>query len=96
MTAPDLAPPRTLGGIILVWVVAAVASVLIGVLAPEPWRAAWMPIGLGVCLIVAFAVQLWHGRSHGFIQRVAISVLGAMLVMGFIGIGFGLSTLFSV
>lgn len=93
MTAPDLAPPRTVGGVVAVWVVAAVAAVLVGAFAPVETRAVWMPVALGGCVIAAFAVQLALGRSRGFIERVAASVLGALLVMGFIGVGFGLSAL---
>jgi len=77
-------------------VLAAVVAVVVGAFAPEHDRAVWMPVGLGVCLIAAFVVQLAIGRSRGFIQRVAASVLGSLLVMGFIGIGFGLSTLIAI
>jgi len=50
-------------------------------------------VGLGGCLVAAFAIQLWSGRSQGFTQRVAASVLGAMVVMGIISLGFGLAAL---
>ncbi|APF35559.1 hypothetical protein CBF90_05990 [Microbacterium sp. AISO3] len=93
MTTPDLAPPRTVAGVVAVWIAAAVAAVLVGILAPVDQRAVWMPIALGGCLILAFVVQLASGRVRGFIERVAVSVLGALFVMGFIGIGFGLSSL---
>ncbi|MFS0712342.1 hypothetical protein ABC195_00550 [Microbacterium sp. 2P01SA-2] len=93
MTTPDLAPPRTVVGVVAVWIVAAVAAVLVGILAPVDQRALWMPIALGGCLILAFVVQLSLGRVRGFIERVAASVLGALFVMGFIGVGFGLSSL---
>ena len=55
MTVPGLAPRAGLGGIIAVWVAAAVISVVIGIVAPEDWRAAWMPVGLAGCLILASA-----------------------------------------
>ncbi len=93
VTAPDLAPPRTVGAVVAVWVVAALAAVAVGVFAPEADRAVWMPIALGACIVVAFVVQLVVGRSRGFIQRVAASVLGALFVMGLIGVGFALSAL---
>lgn len=96
VTTPDLAPPRTIAGVIAVWITAAVAAVLVGILAPIDERAMWMPVALGGCLIVAFGIQLALGRSRGFIERVAVSVLGALFVMGFIGIGFTLSALVSV
>ena len=52
---------------------------------------AWLTVGLGGCLVLAFAIQLWFGRSQGFTERVAASVLGALLVMGVISLGFGLA-----
>ena len=50
-------------------------------------------LGLGAALALAFAVQLAYGRSQGYIQRVAISILGALLVMGIISLGFGLASI---
>jgi len=82
-------------GVIVVWAIAAVVAVLIGILAPPDWRAAWMGVGMGLIIPIAFAVQLWPGRSQGFIRRMALSVLGALLVMGLIGVGLGLATLFA-
>ncbi|GAA3913243.1 hypothetical protein [Microbacterium invictum] len=95
MSAPELAPRSSFGGVIAVWIAAAVLALVIGVVAPSDWRAAWMAVGLGACVIIAFAVHLAGGHALGFIQRVAASVLGAMLVMGLIGVGFGLATLFA-
>lgn len=81
------------GGIIAVWIVAAVVGVLIGIVAHPDMRAAWLAVGLGGCLILAFGVQLGAGRSQGFTQRVAASVLGAMIVLGLVSLGFGLAAL---
>lgn len=94
MTVPGLAPRGTFGGIVAVWIAGAVAAVAIGLVAPSEWRAAWMPVGLAGCLVLAFAIQLAHGHADGFLRRVAASVLGAMVVMGLIGLGLGLATLF--
>ncbi len=93
MAVPELAPRRTLGGIIAVWVVAAVIAVLVGLFAGADWRAQWLAVGLGGCLVLAFAVQLWGGRSQGFTERVAASTLGALVVMGVISLGFGLASI---
>lgn len=73
------------------WVTAAVAGTVVGAFVPLEWRAQWLLIALGGCMLLAFAVQLWFGRSQGFIERVAASVLGALLVMGIISLGFGLA-----
>lgn len=78
---------------IAVWVVAAVASVAIGVFVAAEWRGAWLTVALGGCLLLAFAIQLGYGRPQGFTERVAASALGALLVMGVISLGFGLASI---
>ena len=93
MSTPDLAPRRTFGGIVAVWVLAAVAGVAIGLFVPADWRAQWISVALGGCIIAAFAVQLWYGRSQAFIQRMALSSLGALVVLGVITAGFALAEL---
>jgi CDP-diglyceride synthetase len=93
VVVPELAPRRTVGGIIAVWVVAAVIGMLVGLLAGEDSRAQWLAVGLGGCLILSFVVQLWSGRSQGFTERVAASALGALVVMGVISLGFGLAAI---
>ncbi|KXC05793.1 hypothetical protein [Microbacterium hominis] len=95
MTLPGLAPRAGYGGIVGVWVASAVIAIAIGILAPDEWRAAWMPVGMAACLILAFVVQLVQGHSQGFLRRVAASALGAFVVMGLIGLGLGLSSMFS-
>lgn len=93
VAVPDLAPRRTFGGIVAVWIVAAVIGVLVGLFAADAWRAQWLAVGLGGCLVLSFAIQLWSGRSQGFTQRVAASALGALVVMGVISLGFGLAAI---
>jgi hypothetical protein len=93
MAAPQLAPRRALGGVVAVWVVAALAAIGIGVFVPADWRAAWLIVALGGCVVLGFAVQLSYGRSQQFIERVAASVLGALLVMGVVSAGFGVAEL---
>lgn len=93
MATPELAPRRTFGGIAAVWIVAAIAGVSIGIFVPQEWRATWLVVGLGGCLILSFAVQLAYGRSQGFTLRVAAGVLGSLLVLGVISAGFGLAAI---
>ena len=90
---PELAPRRTFGGVVAVWALAAIIAVLVGIFAAPEWRGAWLGVGLGGCLIAGFAIQLWSGRSQGFTERVAASILGAAVVMGVISLGFGLAAL---
>jgi hypothetical protein len=93
MTIPELAQRRTFGPVVAVWVAAAVIAVAIGIWSPPDWRAAWMTVGLGGCLVLAFAVQLAGGQARGFTERMAASILGVLLVMGVIALGFGLATI---
>lgn len=93
MPRTELAPRRTIGGIVAVWIVAAVGGIAIGVLVAEQWRIAWLTVGLGGCLVLAFVIQLAYGRSQHFIERVAVSILGALVVMGLISAGFGLAAM---
>jgi hypothetical protein len=93
VAVPELAPRRSLGGIIAVLVFAALVGIAIGIFTPVEWRAAWLAVGLGACVVVAFGIQLWSGRSQAFTQRVAASVLGALVVMGLISLGFGLAAI---
>ncbi|MFT4215429.1 MAG: hypothetical protein QM622_11730 [Microbacterium sp.] len=95
MTVPAPAAHTSFGGIVAVWVAAAVTAVTIGIVAPDDWRAAWMAVGLAGCIVLAFVVQLVQGHPDGFLQRVAASSVGALVVMGLIGLGLGMSTLFS-
>ncbi|KRA24132.1 hypothetical protein ASD65_06610 [Microbacterium sp. Root61] len=93
MATPELAPRRTLGGVIAVWVAAVLVAVSIGIFVPAESRAGWLILGLGGCLLLSFAVQLGSGRAKGFTERVAASILGALIVMGLISAGFGLASI---
>ncbi|MCT1479831.1 hypothetical protein [Microbacterium sp. p3-SID336] len=93
MSEPALAPRNAFMGVFAVWAAAFVGTVAIGIVAPEEWRIPWMLVGFGAVVLLSFAVQLWYGRTQGFIFRVASSVTGALLLMGLISIGFGLAAL---
>ena len=92
MAVPELAPRRTTGAVVGVWIASAVIAVVVGLFVPPDWRAAWLVVGLGVCIWLSFGLQLANGRSHGFILRVAAGFLGALVVMGVISLGFGLAS----
>ena len=93
MDLPPLAPRRAFGGIVAVWVAAAIAGTIIGFFVPAEWRIAWLGVALGLCVVLAFAVQLAHGRSQAFVERVARSTLGSAIVLGVISLGFGLASI---
>jgi hypothetical protein len=92
---PDLAPRSTTTGIVAVWILAALAALAVGTVVPAEVRGAWMPLAFAGCVFASFAVQLFYGRSVGFLVRVAIGAVGSLLVMGLIGVGLGLAALFA-
>lgn len=93
MSTPELAPRATYGGVIAVWVIAALAGVAIGIFAPVGQRAGWVSIALAGCLLLSFAVQLGYARPRRFIARMAASIVGAFIVLGIISGAFGLAAL---
>ncbi|WP_309103585.1 hypothetical protein [Microbacterium sp.] len=93
MSQPALAPRNAFVGVIVVWAVAFLATIAVGVFVAEEWRVQWLLVAFGAVVLLSFAVQLWYGHTHGFIFRVAASVTGALLLMGVISVGFGLAAL---
>lgn len=93
MSEPSLAPRSALGGVIVVWVAALLAGIGIGVFVPEVWRAQWLLVGFGGAALLSFAVQLWYGQTRGFIFRIGLSIVGALLILGVVSVGFGLAAL---
>ncbi|CAH0192864.1 MULTISPECIES: hypothetical protein [unclassified Microbacterium] len=93
MSEPALAPRNALGGVMIVWAVALVAAVVIGLAVPEEWRVTWLLIGFGGSILLSFAMQLWYGQTTGFIFRVAASTIGALVLLGVVSAGFGLAAL---
>src|SRR5690606_23516461 len=90
---PALAPRNPLGAVIGVWVVALLASIAIGIFVPDDLRVSWLLVAFGWVVLLSFAVQLWYGRTEGFIVRVAGSVIGALFLLGVISAGFALAAL---
>ena len=86
-------PRRSIGGIVAVWIAALLGGLAIAIFVPADARAVWMALALGCSLILAFAVQLFYGRAQRFIQRVAISTLGALLLLGVISAAVALGSL---
>lgn len=93
MSEPALAPRNALVGVGIVWAAALVASIAIGLFVPEDWRLPWLLVGVGAAVLVSFALQLWYGQTKGFIFRVAMSAIGALLLFGIVSAGFGLAAL---
>lgn len=93
MSEPALAPRNALGGVIIVWVAALVAAIAIGVFVAQEWRVPWLLVGFGGAVLLSFAVQLWYGQAKGFIFRVAVSTIGALVLLGVVSAALGLAAL---
>jgi hypothetical protein len=93
MSEPALAPRNAFTGMIVVWAVALLAAVAIGIFVVEPWRMPSLLVAFGGVVLLAFATRLGYGLTHGFIVRVSASIMGALLLMGVISVGFGLAAI---
>lgn len=93
MTEPALAPRNAYHGVFAVWGVALVAAVVLGIVLPETDRVPWLLVAFGIIVLLSFAVQLFYAQVEGFIVRLAASVVGALVVMGLISVGFGIAAL---
>ncbi|MGF3053241.1 hypothetical protein ACQUSY_04635 [Microbacterium sp. YY-03] len=74
-----------------VWVAGLVAASAIGLFVPIEARPQWLSVALGGCLILTFGIQVAYGHPTDFIRRVGLSMLGALIVMGVVSVGFGLA-----
>lgn len=93
MSDPALAPRNAYAGVVTVWALALLSAIVIGVFVGEEWRIAWLLVSFGAVVLLSFAMQLWYGRTEGYILRVAASAMGSLLLMGLISAGFGLAAL---
>ncbi|GAA2539715.1 hypothetical protein GCM10009860_20690 [Microbacterium mitrae] len=91
MSTPELAPRSPFPGIVAVWVAGLLAASAIGLFVGVEARPQWLCVALGGCLILTFGIQVAYGRPNGFIRRVGLSMLGALMVMGVVSVGFGLA-----
>lgn len=96
MSEPALAPRNAFLGVAVVWAVGLAAAIAVGIFATEDWRMPWLVVSFGVVVLLSFAVQLAYGQVQGFLLRVASTSLGALLLMGVISVGFGLTALVPV
>lgn len=91
VTTPELAPRSALPGIVAVWVAGLLAASAIGLFVAGDDRPQWLTVALGGCLILTFGIQVVYGRPNGFIRRVGLSMLGALVIMGVVSAGFSLA-----
>ncbi|TFC04808.1 hypothetical protein E3O42_04750 [Cryobacterium adonitolivorans] len=66
----------------MIWLVAVVCAVLTGVLVAPAGRLVWISLALAGCTILTLAAQLSTGQKEGYVHRVTLSLVGAVLVLG--------------
>jgi hypothetical protein len=64
-----------------IWLIALIGAVLVGVLSHPGQYFVMLPVVLGVIVIVTFIVQLGLVRPEGFVDRVAASIAGSMVIL---------------
>jgi hypothetical protein len=74
-------PARFPRSVVPVWVVVAIAAVVVGVLTPRGDAVRWLPIVLFGGVVVTFVIQLALDQKVGLVNRVMLSLGGAVLVL---------------
>ena len=64
-----------------VWVLVAVGAVLVGLLAAPADYFTWLPIVLGVAVLLTFSIQLAIVRREGLVTRAMVSVGGSVVIL---------------
>jgi ABC-type polysaccharide transport system permease subunit len=64
-----------------IWLLALIGAVLVGALSKPGQYYVMLPVVLGVVVILTFVVQLGLVRPEGFVDRVAASIAGAMVIL---------------
>ncbi|UCR88767.1 hypothetical protein [Mycetocola spongiae] len=86
----EVAVPRR-RDIFVVWGVALVGGILVWIFAPGTSAFTWLAITLAVATMVTFGIQLYGAKKTGFIDRVAASIGGSVVILGVMStiMGFG-------
>jgi len=70
-----------IASVIPVWVAAAAAALIIGLVSVADERITWLAIALAGAVIATFAIQLAIQRKDGFVVRAIASISGAIIVL---------------
>jgi len=64
-----------------VWALAAVGACLVGVLSPHEMAVGWLPIIMFGGIMATFVIQLALDEKRGLVNRVMVSLGGAVAVL---------------
>ncbi len=76
-----------------VWVLVAVGAVLVWLLAAPADYFTWLPIVLGVAVLLTFSIQLAIVRREGLVTRAMVSVGGSVVILFLATVILGMLTL---
>jgi hypothetical protein len=65
-----------------IWVLVAVAALVIALATPGREYFTWIPITLAASIILTFAVQLSLRRKEGLVSRLTLSAVGSLVILG--------------
>ena len=71
-----------MASIIPVWVLVLAAAVVIGLVSTGYEYFTWLPIALGATIVLTFVVQLSLRTKEGFVGRLVLSTVGALVILG--------------
>ena len=64
-----------------VWVAAALGALLIGLFAPTDEFLVWIPVAMAASVLMTFVIQVASTQKKGLVDRIMLSVGGAILVL---------------
>ncbi|MFB2554787.1 hypothetical protein [Herbiconiux liangxiaofengii] len=67
--------------VVPVWILSALAVVAVGLFVPASSYLVFLPVVLGLALVVTFGIQLIVPVRKGFVDRVSASLGGAVVVL---------------
>ena len=73
-----------------VWVLVAVGAVLVGLLAAPREYFTWLPIVLGIAVLLTFSIQLAIVRRDGLVTRAMVSVGGSVVILFLVTVILGM------
>lgn len=81
LSPTPLSPARRWASIVVVWLAAALCSVIIIAFAHPEHYAPWLSLTLAICVVGALCVQLATQEKRGFVARLVVSIIGALAVL---------------
>lgn len=93
VSEPELVPHRPLGSVAAVWIGTVLAGAAVVLAVPAADQATWLAVTLAAAVVAGFAVQLRYGGAPRFLARMALTSIGALVLLGAISAAAALADL---